>query len=72
PALKNPGIVIVTDRTALDRQISGVFKACGHTVERADKVRTLHEMLRSPIGRTVTTTIQKFQELREELGSQPG
>ncbi len=61
---QQPAVVIVTDRTKLDRQISGVFTACGFpNPERADSVRHLRGILEHPTGRTVMTTIQKFQEL---------
>ena len=61
---EQPAVVIVTDRTKLDRQISGVFTACGFpNPERADSVRGLRQILEHPTGRTVLTTIQKFQEL---------
>ena len=61
---QQPAVVIVTDRTKLDKQISGVFKACGFpNPERADSVRGLRRILEHPTGRTVMTTIQKFQEL---------
>ena len=61
---QQPTVVIVTDRTKLDRQISGVFTACGFpNPERADSVRDLRRLLEHPTGRTVMTTIQKFQEL---------
>ena len=61
---RQPAIVIVTDRTKLDRQIAGVFTACGFpNPERAASVRSLRRLLEHPTGRTVITTIQKFQEL---------
>ena len=61
---QQPAVVIVTDRTKLDRQISGVFTACGFpNPDRADSVRGLRRILEHPTGRTVMTTIQKFQEL---------
>ena len=57
-------MVIVTDRTKLDRQIAGVFTACGFpNPERADSVRDLRCILAHPTGKTVMTTIQKFQEI---------
>ena len=63
-SLQQPTVVIVTDRTKLDRQISGVFTACGFpNPERADSVRGLRRILEHPTGRTVMTTIQKFQDL---------
>ena len=61
---QQPTVVIVTDRTKLDRQITGVFTACGFpNPERADSVRELRRILAHPTGKTVMTTIQKFQEI---------
>ena len=63
-AQQQPAVVIVTDRTKLDRQIAGVFEACGFpNPERAGSVRDLRAILEHPTGRTVMTTIQKFQEV---------
>ena len=63
-AQQQPTIAIVTDRTKLDRQIAGVFTACGFpNPERADSVRDLRRILKHPTGKTVMTTIQKFQEI---------
>ena len=65
-----PAVVIVTDRTKLDRQIAGVFAACGFpNPERADSVRDLRRILEHPTGRTVMTTIQKFQEITSAGGA---
>ena len=61
---QHPTVIIVTDRTKLDRQIAGVFTACGFpNPERADSVRDLRRILAHPTGKTVMTTIQKFQEV---------
>ena len=63
-AQQQPTVVIVTDRTKLDRQIAGVFTACGFpNPERAESVRGLRRILEHPTGKTVMTTIQKFQEI---------
>jgi len=63
PSLGNPTIVVVTDRTDLDDQISGTFSRCGFpNPDRATSVRNLRELLSGASGRTVTTTVQKFQE----------
>ena len=63
-AQQQPTIVIVTDRTKLDKQIAGVFTACGFpNPERAGSVRHLRRILEHPTGKTVMTTIQKFQEV---------
>ena len=65
-AQQQPTILIVTDRTKLDSQIAGVFTACGFpNPERAASVRGLRQLLEHPTGKTVMTTIQKFQDLGE-------
>jgi type I restriction enzyme R subunit len=64
PFHENPTIVIVSDRIDLDDQISSTFRACGFpNPERAESVRDLRDLLAGPPGRTVMTTVQKFQEL---------
>ena len=61
---RQPTVVVVTDRTKLDRQIAGVFETCGFpNPERADSVRDLRRILAHPTGKTMMTTIQKFQEI---------
>ena len=71
PALRNPTIVVVTDRTQLDRQITSTFRAAfvAGEPERAESTRELRELLRTSSGRTVMTTIQKFEEV---LGAPAG
>ena len=57
----NPPIVIVTDRKQLDEQIHGTFKASGFPDPiPARSRRHLQELLSSPRGKTIMTTIQKF------------
>jgi type I restriction enzyme R subunit len=69
PSLDNPTIVIVTDRTQLDTQITDTFRNCGFPEpERAKDTNDLRRLLRSSAGRTVMTTVQKFEEVLE-LGS---
>ena len=63
PTHENPTLVLVTDRRDLDRQIAGVFQNCGFpNPERAESVKDLRRLLSGPSGRTVMTTVQKFQE----------
>ena len=83
PRLANADIVVVTDRTQLDKQISDTFRRCGFPApERMDRSRPepeersarrrretpprpaldLQTVLRQGGGRTVMTTIQKFEE----------
>ncbi|MCC7064642.1 MAG: type I restriction endonuclease subunit R, partial [Planctomycetes bacterium] len=69
PAHENPTIVIVTDRKDLDEQITKNFLACGFpNPEQAESVRDLRELLRGPTGKTILTTVQKFQELQGKEG----
>ncbi|MFH1807992.1 MAG: type I restriction endonuclease subunit R [Pseudomonadota bacterium] len=64
PALQNPTLVVVTDRTALDKQIADTFERCGFpNPQRADSVKELRALLRRPTGQAVMTTVQKFMEL---------
>ena len=84
PRLANADILVVTDRTQLDKQISDTFRRCGFPApERMDRSRPepeerrarrrretpnhaqpldLQTVLRQGGGRTVMTTIQKFEE----------
>ena len=84
PRLANATIVVVTDRTQLDRQIANTFERCGFPApERMDRSRPepperreqrrrerpdrtspldLQTVLREGVGRTVMTTVQKFEE----------
>ncbi|QSZ66161.1 type I restriction endonuclease subunit R [Methanofollis aquaemaris] len=62
-ALANPTIVVVTDRTDLDQQIHGTFLHCGFpNPTNASSAADLKETLSHPVGQTVMTTIQKFQD----------
>ncbi|HXH20441.1 MAG TPA: type I restriction endonuclease subunit R [Dehalococcoidia bacterium] len=84
PSLRNPTILVVTDRTQLDEQITKTFVRCGFPApERAERSRPepkelaerrrarnpkerdpvdLQSLLRSASGRTIMTTVQKFEE----------
>jgi len=65
--LNNPTLVIVTDRVDLDEQIKGTFIRCGFSNPvHIHSANHLREVLRDPVGQTVMTTIQKFQESAEE------
>ena len=64
PRLNNPTIVVATDRKQLDDQISRTFERCSFPApEQANSGRDLRRLLTSSTGRTVTTTIQKFEEV---------
>ncbi|MBW7868292.1 MAG: type I restriction endonuclease subunit R [Brumimicrobium sp.] len=70
----NPKIVLVTDRTDLDRQITGTFKKCGKLVENAKTGTRLVELLESSSDAVVTTIINKFitatKKINKPLGNQ--
>ncbi|MGC9514136.1 type I restriction endonuclease subunit R [Methanocrinis sp.] len=61
--LENPTILVVTDRTDLDSQIHGTFKRCGFSTPiKAESAKKLQEHLTENAGKTVMTTLQKFQD----------
>ena len=60
PNLRNPRVVIVTDRVDLDLQIWNTFKACGKQVAQAASGRDLGDLLRSGKIDIITTVIDKF------------
>ena len=63
PRLSSSTIVVVTDRRQLDRQISDTFEGCGFPApEQAATSRDLRRLLTTGSGRTIMTTIQKFED----------
>ena len=63
PRLSSSTIVVVTDRRQLDRQISDTFEGCGFPApEQAASGRDLRRLLTTGAGRTIMTTIQKFED----------
>lgn len=60
PTIKNPKIILVTDRSDLDDQITGTFRKCGKFVENATTGQRLVELLESKSDSIVTTIINKF------------
>jgi len=59
--MRNPPMLIITDRRQLDAQIHSTFKACGfpQPIQAEDKEHLKTE-LKNPRGKTVMSTIQKF------------
>lgn len=58
--VQNPRIVLVTDRTDLDDQITKTFRKCGKDVENATTGKKLVELLESNTDSVITTIINKF------------
>ncbi|TWU08888.1 Type I restriction enzyme [Symmachiella macrocystis] len=71
-SIKNPRVVIVTDRVNLDRQIWKTFIACRKTVERAKSGSHLVDLVSNGKADIITTIIDKFEsaatthDLRDE------
>ncbi|WCE94248.1 type I restriction endonuclease subunit R [Acidithiobacillus ferriphilus] len=70
PALENPTIVMLTDRTNLDTQLFDTFAAGSQLLrqdpQQADSVSDLRELLQRASGGVIFSTIQKFQKDRNE------
>ena len=60
PTIRNPKIVLVTDRTDLDSQITSTFRKCGQFVENATTGQRLVDLLENKSDSVVTTIINKF------------
>ncbi|MGG0577515.1 type I restriction endonuclease subunit R [Priestia aryabhattai] len=61
--LKNPTVVVVTDRKDLDDQIANTFRRCGFpNPQQAESVVQLRQLLQQGSGSTIMTLVQKFQE----------
>ena len=64
----NPTILVVTDRKDLDNQIASTFRRTGFPNPiQANSIAHLKTLLKDSYGKTLTTTIQKFQERAEEV-----
>jgi len=64
PAMRNPTIVVITDRNDLDNQLFGTFSRCSELLRQApvqaESRADLRNKLRVASGGVVFTTIQKF------------
>ena len=71
--LKNPFIIVVTDRIDLDDQISKTFRNCNfpnpvQIKEKGGTHRKLYDLLSGNIGHTILTTVFLFRkELKEPI-----
>ncbi|MHB1631769.1 MAG: type I restriction endonuclease subunit R, partial [Acidithiobacillus sp.] len=70
PALENPTILMLTDRTNLDTQLFDTFAAGSQLLrqdpQQADSVSDIRELLQRASGGVIFSTIQKFQKDRNE------
>ena len=72
-SLDNPTILVVTDRVQLDRQITATFENSSFPApEQASAARDLRQLLTTGAGRTVMTTVQKFEAAMEGSGGRGG
>ena len=58
--LPSARVVIITDRTELDKQIERVFNDAGETVKRTQSGEELMEQLSQPMPRLICSLIHKF------------
>jgi len=59
--IPNPKIILVTDRTDLDKQLKDNFKNCGIDVSQAKDGKELAKFITSDKHSVITTIINKFQ-----------
>ena len=76
PALENPTILMLTDRTNLDTQLFDTFAAGSQLLrqdpQQADSVSDIRDLLQRASGGVLFSTIQKFQKDRDNpLGAHP-
>jgi type I restriction enzyme, R subunit len=62
PSIRNPRIVLVTDRVDLDKQLGNTFAACGLAPDRAESGRHLVELVSDGKAHIVTTLVHKFDK----------
>lgn len=59
--IKNPKIILVTDRIDLNTQITETFQKCHVPVQEAQTGKDLVELISSPTDAVITTLIHKFE-----------
>lgn len=62
PDIRNPRVLLVTDRLDLDKQLGNTFAACGLSPDRADSGRRLLGLVSENKAQIVTTLIHKFDK----------
>ena len=63
PALSKWKVVFVTDRTQLEQQLSETSQGIGYSVNVADNIRSLKELLSTDTSDLVMAMIHKFREV---------
>jgi type I restriction enzyme R subunit len=71
PAMKNPTLVVLTDRNDLDDQLFATFSMCRDLIRQtpvqAESREHLQKLLNRASGGVIFTTLQKFGEANEPL-----
>lgn len=67
-SIKNPRIILVTDRTDLDDQIYKTFRNCGKSVKKATSGEDLYRLLSEEKEAIITTIINKFENVVGKRG----
>ncbi len=62
PEIRNPRIVLVTDRVDLDKQLGNTFAACGLSPDRAESGRHLVELVADDKAHIITALVHKFDK----------
>lgn len=68
PAIRNPRLMLVTDRVELDKQICDTFRYCGLEPVRARDGRELRELIEQRKVGVITTIINKFERAVKGVG----
>jgi len=71
PNIKNPRIILVTDRVNLDLQIYKTFQNCGKQIVQAESGRHLIELVQSNKAEIIATVINKFETAADEKITDP-
>ncbi len=66
PNIKNPRVILVTDRVNLDLQLYKTFHNCGKSVVQATSGKNLIDLVRSEKAEIIATVINKFETVAEE------
>jgi type I restriction enzyme R subunit len=68
PGIRNPRIIIVTDRKDLDKQITGTFKNCNvkKEVKQVKTGKDLLQLIKEKDSHVLTTLVHKFQSSKAD------